>query len=233
MIHQQFLRLVLFDIDGTLISTNGIAKQAFIEATGEALGHVPRALEYDFAGKTDPQIYHEVSELAGIDAGKREQMKDQVFDTFFTLLAQRLTTDNVSILPGVRTLLDALEQEEAATNALLTGNMLRGARIKLTPPDLLRYFAFGAFGSDAYHRHELPEIAKSRAYDRLGVVFRAKEIVIIGDTPHDIDCGRHLNVRSIAVATGGYSHEQLSAHKPDYIFEDLTDTEHVLDAIFA
>lgn len=233
MIHQQYLRLVLFDIDGTLISTNGVAKQTFIEAAGESFGLTSRNWDYDFAGKTDQQIYYEVTELAGIAPDQREQRKDQVFDTFFTLLERRLTTDNVAILPGVRTLLDALEQEEAATSALLTGNMLRGARIKLTPPDLLRYFAFGAFGSDAYHRHELPEIAKSRAYDRLGVVFRAKEIVIIGDTPHDIDCGRHLNVRSIAVATGGYSHEQLATHGPDYLFENLADTERVLDAIFA
>jgi phosphoglycolate phosphatase len=233
MIHQQFLRLVLFDIDGTLISTNGIAKQAFIEATRATFGSMPHTLEYDFAGKTDQQIYHDVTKLAEMDAGLITRNKDLVFDTFFALLEQRLTVENVSILPGVRVLLEALEQEEAATSALLTGNMLRGARIKLTPPDLLRYFAFGAFGSDAYHRHELPEIAKSRAYDRLGVVFRAKEIVIIGDTPHDIECGRHLNVRSIAVATGGYRHEQLATHKPDYIFDDLTDTDQVLDAIFA
>ena len=233
MIHQQFLRLVLFDIDGTLISTDGIAKRTFGEAFTELFGATVGVLSYDFAGKTDQQIYREVCSIAGVSEQDTDRLKDQLFDRFFELLESRLNAQNITVLPGVRELLTALEAEEASTSALLTGNMLRGARIKLAPPDLLLYFSFGAFGSDAFHRHELPEIAKKRAYDKLGVVFRAKEIVIIGDTPHDIDCGRHMNVRTIAVATGGYSHERLSVEKPDYIFENLSDTDQVLDAIFS
>jgi phosphoglycolate phosphatase len=233
MIHQQFLRLILFDIDGTLISTDGIAKRTFAEVMNAEFGPSTAASDYDFSGKTDQVIYSDIAALMSIDPALAEQKQDEVFDRFFTLLEQRLHQGNVTVLPGVHILLDALEQEEAATSALLTGNMLRGARIKLTPPDLLRYFSFGAFGSDALHRHELPAIAQTRAYDKLGVVFKAKEIVVIGDTPHDIDCGRHLNVKTIAVATGRYSHDQLAAEKPDFLFDNLSETDRILDAIFS
>lgn len=232
MISKQHLRLILFDIDGTLISTDGIARAAFSEAIDEALQKESAARGYDFAGKTDMQIYQDIMEQSQVDADTLARLRDRTFDVFFRKLEQRLTRENVTVLPGVRTLLAAMAQEQVATLALLTGNMLRGARIKLTPPELLQHFSFGAFGNDAFHRHELPAIAVERAYDRTGATFKAKDIVIIGDTPHDIDCGRHLNVRSIGVATGGYSYEQLAAHKPDHVFEDLTDIDRIFDAIF-
>ncbi|MCB2205583.1 HAD hydrolase-like protein [bacterium] len=229
---QQYLRLILFDIDGTLISTNGIARTTFAEALDEALQRTSAAKEYDLAGKTDQQIYTDIMRASGADDTQISELREKTFDTFFRLLEQRLNRDNVTVLPGVRELLAALAVEQVATVALLTGNMLQGARIKLTPPELLQHFTFGAFGNDAFHRHELPAIAAARAYDRTGATFKAKDIVIIGDTPHDIDCGRHLNVRSIGVASGGYSYDELAKHKPDHCFEDLTDIDRLFSAIF-
>lgn len=232
MITNQHLRLILFDIDGTLVTTSGLAKEAFSEALEEILGSPTIALEHDFAGKTDPQIYTEIMRGSKFPEELAVKHRDDVFSRFFQKLEERLHEGNITVLPGVRELLEALRQEEAATLALLTGNMLQGARIKLTPPGLLEYFSFGAFGNDAHYRHDLPEIAVARAYDRTGATFKAKEIVIIGDTPHDIDCGRHLNVRSIGVATGGYSHEALAEARPDHLFTDLADTDRLLDVIF-
>ncbi len=232
MITKQHLRLILFDIDGTLINTNGIARQAFGEAVDSTLGQPSAASTYDFAGKTDQQIYHDIMKATNVPEEDIPAHQDAIFAAFFETLEKRLNKDNITVLPGVRELLNALSQEQVATLALLTGNMLQGARIKLTPPELLPFFSFGAFGNDAFHRHELPAIAVERAYDRTGATFKAKDIVIIGDTPHDIDCGRHLNVRSIGVATGGYSHEQLAEQRPDHLFEDLTDIDGLFAAIF-
>lgn len=233
MITKQYLRLILFDIDGTLVTTNGIAKTAFSEAVEETLGAPTIAHEHDFAGKTDQQIYTEIMRGSRLPDDLAAKHQNAVFTLFFSKLEERLNKENVTVLPGVRELLEALRQEEAATLALLTGNMLQGARIKLTPPGLLGYFSFGAFGNDALYRHDLPEIAIARAYDRTGATFKAKDVVIIGDTPNDIDCGRHLNVRSIGVATGGYSNEALAEAHPDHLFNDLTETERLLDAIFS
>jgi phosphoglycolate phosphatase-like HAD superfamily hydrolase len=114
---------------------------------------------------------------------------------------------------------------------LLTGNFEEGARLKLQPPDLNRYFPFGAFGDGARQRVELPVRGVEAAEKYTGQRFSEKEIVIIGDTPNDIHCGRHLNVRTIAVATSHYPLEELKAEGPDFVFSDLTDTEKVLSAI--
>ena len=228
---RSYLRLVLFDIDGTLISTNGIAKRTFAEAMAQMYGPSDAALDHDFAGKTDQQIYHELVQKSGIDAGTATARMHETLTVFLDMLEERLTAENVTALPGVHTLLAALAEESTVTLGLLTGNMIRGARIKLVPPRLDKYFAFGAFGSDAMHRHELPSIALERAYNRTGYVFKDKEIIVIGDTPNDIECGRHLNVRTIAVASGGAKREDLAKHAPDFLFDSLEDTDTVIDAI--
>jgi phosphoglycolate phosphatase len=226
------LRLILFDIDGTLLTTGGVARKAY----GDAMEHIFQrptvAAQVDFAGKTDQQIYYDIAESSGIDAELAERKKDDAIAAFLSLLEERINADNCLALPGVHELLQALKEEDVATLALMTGNMIRGAFIKLTPPGLNEHFTFGAFGNDARYRYQLPAIALERAYNRIGVAFKGKEIIVIGDTPNDIECGRHLNVRTIAVATGTVPAERLEEHKPDFLFSDLTNTAGVLEAIF-
>ena len=117
------------------------------------------------------------------------------------------------------------------TLGLLTGNLERGARLKLEPPDFNRYFPFGAFGSDSADRYRLPAIAVARAKERTGRAFTGKSVVVVGDSVHDVGCGRSLGVRSVAVATGITSTERLAAEKPDALMADFSDTKRALEAI--
>jgi phosphoglycolate phosphatase-like HAD superfamily hydrolase len=122
---------------------------------------------------------------------------------------------------------------ENITLGLLTGNIEEGARIKLAPHDLNKYFSFGAFGSDAIERSELPAIAMQRANEPTGKIFCGCDVVIIGDSVHDVECGKGIGAKSIAVATGGTSPEELLLRKPNYFFEDLSESERVIAAIWA
>ena len=225
------LRLVLFDIDGTLLSTNGIANHTFAEAVQSASTCPTPTSWWRTSTTSCSALYREILTASGVDDELIQQRQDETLGLFLDMLEKRVTPELLTVFPGVRELLDTLNEETVTTIGLLTGNVIRGARIKLGPAGLGSYFTFGAFGSDAYHRQDLPSIAIERAYHRTGYVFREKEIVIVGDTQHDITCGRHLNVRTIAVATGKSSVAELAPHNPDYLFADLSDTSAVLEAI--
>ena len=119
------------------------------------------------------------------------------------------------------------------TLALLTGNHERGARVKLAPVGFNDFFLFGAFGSDNADRYELPSIAVSRAREHTGRDFEGKEVVIVGDSIHDVRCGRTINVKSVAVASGLTPTERLAREDPDFLFESFGDTQRVAEAILA
>jgi phosphoglycolate phosphatase len=227
-------RLVLFDIDGTLLSSGGAAARAFRTALTQVFG-TSGPTAHSFAGKTDPQIAQELLERAGLDAARVERGLAEAWSIYIDRLRQEIRAHEVTVYPGVRRLLDTLEAERArAVLGLLTGNLAEGARIKLDAAGLgFERFRVGAFGSDHARRPELPAIAVARAEQATGRRFERKDVVIIGDTPADIDCGAHLQVRTIAVATGSYSRADLAACGPDHLFEDLADTDAVLQAIFA
>lgn len=225
-------RLVLFDIDGTLLTAAGAGRVAVARAMEEVFGPVGSLANHPFGGKTDPQIAFEVLGPLGWARADIEARLPALFDRYLAYLEEELPrSERARLMPGVVPLLDALAREGNATLALLTGNLARGAAIKLAHFGLGGRFAFGAFGSDHGDRHELPAIAVDRAEAAVGYRHFGKEIVIIGDTEHDVACGRALGVRSIAVATGPFGVADLAAHDPDHVFEDLADTEAVLRAI--
>jgi len=230
-------KLILFDIDGTLLSAGAIARESVLRALETAYGWRPAEKHhdrkrFDFSGKTDPQIVRElVREEIGDDRCERDLSR--ALALYLEELERGLKPENVVPKPGVAELLATLATRPDVTLALLTGNLERGARLKLEPPGFNRYFPFGAFGSDSADRYALPAIALERAAERTGRRFGGKSIVVVGDSVHDVACGRSLGVRSVAVATGPTRADQLAAERPDALLSDFSDVRRALEAILA
>jgi phosphoglycolate phosphatase len=230
------MRVVLFDIDGTILSTDGAGRRAVHQALEEVFG-APAPEGHEFDGKTDPQIVRELMRLAGMTADEVEERLPHAIERYVELLHAELgpgASHADKVYHGVRDLLDALESRDDVLLGLLTGNVRAGARAKLVAvgiePDR---FKVGAFGSDHADRPELPAIARSRAEALLGVSVSGRNVVVIGDTPADMGCGRGIGARAIGVATGRYTVAQLEACEAGVVFADLSDTEAVLRAILA
>jgi phosphoglycolate phosphatase len=226
-------RLVLFDIDGTILRSGGAAARAFRRALEEVFGTSGPTDGYSFAGRTDPQIARDLLSLAGLPSREIDEGLERVWEKYLTNLRTELSRTRVRVLPGVRPLLARLAEENAAVLGLLTGNVLEGARLKLESAAIDQAkFVVGAFGSDHADRRELPAVAIERAERRSGHRFAGKSVVIIGDTPFDISCGAHLGVRTIAVGTGTFSAAELAKHGPDHLFDNLSNLKSVWRAIF-
>jgi len=226
-------RLVLFDIDGTLLSTDGAAGRAFEAAMIDVYGTAGPILDVSFAGKTDPQIAHELLSRAGLDRARIDEGLPRLWDGYLERFVDELARTPVRVFPGVMAFLDLIESRaDEATTGLLTGNIEEGARRKLDAAGIgFDRFVVGAFGSDREDRNELPAVALARAETITGVRFEGKEMAIVGDTPADITCGEVVGARTVAVATGVFASEQLAACGPDFLFDSLADAELVWDAI--
>lgn len=227
-------KLVLFDIDGTILLTAGAGRRAIVAAIREDVGHTTGLREVRFDGKTDPQIVAEMLEAAGQPGPHPSERVKTLCSRYVDLLEHELqqATSRTSVMPGVISLLDRLEAEDGVVLGLLTGNVAEGAALKLRSAGLdPNRFRVGAYGSDAAHRPELAPIAARRAQPYFGRIPSGSEVVIIGDTPADIACGSCIDARAIGVATGAYSVADLAACGPHAVFENLSDTERVLGAI--
>ena len=254
-------RLVLFDIDCTLIDGHGAGGRAIIGAILDVYGVEGELGGYSFHGRTDPGIIQDLAELwsaadpeavvgryegetqprvvhdLAAQLGTPEEAIDALVDDciarYVELLAEEVASGHMELLPGIKELVTALAADPRAVLGLLTGNVEAGARIKLAPTGILPLFKVGAYGSDSAFRPELPAVAVRRAEELTGRRFAGKEIVIIGDTPADIECGAGLGVKTIAVATGRHTADELAAHAPDYLFPDFSDWRTAYEAILA
>lgn len=227
-------KLVLFDIDGTILLSSGAGRRAIVSAIAEEIGDTGPLTHIPFGGKTDPQIVSELLAAAGEREPPSSDRVTGICRRYVELLATELErpTTRTYVMPGVHQLLTRLERETGIILGLLTGNLAQGARLKLRAAGIdPERFQVGAYGSDAAHRPELPPIAASRAIPFFGHEPRGDAVVIIGDTPADIACGSCIDARALAVATGDYSVADLRACGPHAVFDDLSDTDGVLHAI--
>jgi phosphoglycolate phosphatase len=224
-------RLVLFDIDGTLIDTGGAGMRALDRVFHELHG-IPQAFAgYSFSGKVDLRILKDAFETHW----QRDPLPAEI-DAVRTGYLQRLdeelarTPELYRIMPGVIELLEALRAHDIAIG-LATGNLKEGAMRKLCVGNLQDYFPFGGFGSDHEHRGELTRIGILRARQQTGLDFASKDIFVIGDSPLDVRAARYNDATAIAVLTGWDPPEKLQEEQPDYLFDDLSDTETLLRII--
>jgi phosphoglycolate phosphatase len=227
------MRIVLFDIDGTILRSGGVGRIAMERALTSIFGS-PGSSEYHYDGKTDKQIVRETMRGEGLTDDEIDARMPELLDRYLHGLHSELASGEraVHVFPGVREILDELERKENVVLGLLTGNIEPGARAKLGAAGIdIERFRVNAFGSDHEHRPELPAVAQRRAKDLLGRDIQGDRLIVIGDTPADIRCGESIGARAIGVATGRYTVEELASHGAYAVFETLADTDAVLERI--
>ena len=217
-------KLVLFDIDGTLVLTGGAGLRAMNTALEEVLGRSEGLDGIPVAGRTDWAILAEAVRVLNreLDAPLLEQLRDRYIANL-ALEIERPGRGVKAVMPGIRELLSVIEERDDTFLGLLTGNFEEGARIKLSHFDLWRYFKCGAFGGDSADRNELVPVAVSRAAARGLPRIEPADVLVVGDTPHDIACAHAAGATPVGVATGGYSVAQLRESGAEIVFQDLSD----------
>jgi phosphoglycolate phosphatase-like HAD superfamily hydrolase len=223
-------RLVLFDIDGTLLSGGRAARSVFAGALTEVFGTCGDVETFAFEGKLDPMIVKELLLAAGVPEETVLRRRGDALALYLDRLEAALATERPVLKPGVAAVLDGVARDGAAVSALLTGNVERGARIKLSAVDLWDRFAFGAFGDEAARREDLGPIALVKAR-RLGHTFTGVDCVVVGDAPQDVACARALGARIVAVATGKTPADSLAKAGATLVLADLSNTSRALEAI--
>jgi phosphoglycolate phosphatase len=246
-------KLILWDIDGTLIRTGGAGVRAMTRAFEETCGVSDALKAVEVAGRTDRLIMTDA--LARMGKPLDEDLLRRFRELYCGFLRQELQdlhaqahaqrTGNgkgdtgvqkegsyvKGALPGVRPLLDELEQRDNIDLALLTGNFRSSAEIKLAHYDLWRYFPWGAFADDALERPDLLPVALTRYQSHTARAIAPEDVIIVGDTPHDITCARYGGAKVVAVATGTFGAAALAECEPDVVFEDLSDTSAFMSLI--
>jgi len=227
------MRLVLFDIDGTLLQDGKSARIAFARALQDTYQTTGPIESFRFCGMTDPECVTEIMRLAGIEDSVIHQRREECLRRYVENLTTEVTLHNDAVLfPGVRELLEKLHTMDTVLVGLLTGNVMRGAELKLRRWDLEPYFRFGAFGDDHENRAVLARIALEKAREVSGRAFQGADTTIIGDTPKDIACARAIGARAVAVATGSVSRDTLLHSEPDALLDSLEDHEAAFRALF-
>lgn len=222
--------LLLFDIDGTLVR-GGPAKGAFHEALEAVFGTAGPIEGHVFSGKTDPQIARELLEAAGFSTEEIDARLPALWEAYLSRMTERLPSRPMELIPGVMELLEQLGGMGGVALGLLTGNVIEGARLKLESVGLMSHFPIGGYGSDSEIREDLPAFAMERAAENWGLSFHPQSVVVIGDTPRDVACGRFAGTRTVAVATGRYDVAALEETGADHVLQDMVDLDRTIEAL--
>jgi phosphoglycolate phosphatase-like HAD superfamily hydrolase len=227
------MRLILFDIDGTLLREGIAPKLAFARALRETYNTSGPIQNFRFAGMTDPQCVTEIMRLAGVRDDVIRERRDECLRRYVDHLAVEMQNhDGARLFPGVRELLERLNKLDSVLVGLLTGNILRGAQLKLRRWNLEPYFRFGAFGDDHEDRAVLAQIALDKARALLGRPIGGAQTTVVGDTPRDVECARAIGARVVVVATGQVDRAELTASEPDVLLDSFENHDAALRAMF-
>jgi len=225
------LKLILFDIDGTLINSGGAGSESMQIAFQKVWGIQNGFKDIFMMGKTDPAILEEALKKHNLtwDESRINTFKKY----YFTTLKKEIKKDRPGkrVCPGIIPLLQYLYTSKENFLSLLTGNYKKSAFIKLNYFNLGHFFKNGVFSDDTEKRNEMVPIIKRKIKKKRKIIFKNKDIFVVGDTPSDINCARINGVQSLAVATGVHTFEELKSHKPDYLFTDLSETDQVVQVL--
>ncbi len=216
------MKLLLWDIDGTILASGGAGMRALEASLTQLLGSSADLSDIDWAGRTDKWITEAI--FSKYEVEHTPELAAKLIDAYLAGLPDHLH-QSTKVLPGIRDRLAEADARPDVVQGLLTGNLERGAKIKLGHFDLWHHFPFGAFADDSAVRNELGPHALTRAALHTGHQFDPTNVWIIGDTPHDIACGKVIGARTLAVATGHHTSDQLAPHQPDALFADLADSD--------
>ena len=228
-------KLLLFDIDGTLVLYKDKFPRKLFEEMVDVFFHKKISLaEYRFSGKTDKAIIGEVLGVADIPKPDHLENEEAMMEWIADMVAERTSPDSFDLLPNVRDLLNHLSSQENTTLALLTGNLPRCAETKLQHFDLMKYFSYGVYGIESVNRNDLGPIALERFKHHMkGDHPSVLDVIIIGDAIPDVLCAKHIGAKCIVTLTGRTSREEVEPLARDYIFNDLSDSKKVLQAIYS
>jgi phosphoglycolate phosphatase-like HAD superfamily hydrolase len=220
------LRIILWDIDGTLLESGGAGVTAIVRTARELHGQELSLAELDYRGRTDSLIVRQI--FTRFQIPWSEENLTRFRNRYFQYLQEEISRSSGRVYPGVERLLSAIQERAGWRQGLLTGNFERGARIKLAHFGLEHFFSFGAFGDRWESRNELAGSAMQLLRERWGEALSARQLFLIGDTPHDVLCAQAIGAHSIAVATGGYSLSELAGCRPTMLLPDLEQFEPLL-----
>ena len=225
-------RVLLLDIDGTLMDSGNEGLICLSRAMEDVFGQRGPIETYSMSGKTDWQIIAHLMAEAGLDEEKITTSLPAAFEAYVKHVEIAAPTLDMKILPGVADLMSRISNNPKFILGLVTGNVSGSVPHKLQAVGIdPSIFIFGAYGDDHPNRNQLPALALHRLEQQLGVSIPPESVLVIGDTPADIDCARHTGLKALGVATGDYSYDDLASHNPDYLLEDLSDVEAVMDIL--